>query len=46
MEGQLLVWGYDSNGFWKRRIDCKHDEVHSLLATINGYDDYDFEISE
>lgn len=43
MNGELIVWGYDEDGFWKRHISCNSDDIHSILLTIGNYDDYDFE---
>ena len=43
MHGELVVWGYDEDGFWKRYISCHRDDISSILLTIGNYDDYDFE---
>lgn len=43
MNGELIVWGYDEDGFWKRYISCHQDDISSIVLTIGNYDDYDFE---
>lgn len=43
MFGTLVVWGTDSDGFWKQRIPCYQSEVVRYLALVGDYDDYDFE---
>lgn len=43
MLGTLIVWGEDSEGFWKMRISCTQSEVSDKLAELSDYEDHDFE---
>lgn len=43
MFGTLIVWGTDSNGFWKKRIKCYQSQINDKLAIVGNYEDYDFE---
>ncbi|GIN88672.1 hypothetical protein J6TS2_50580 [Heyndrickxia sporothermodurans] len=43
MFGKLIIWGNDTNGFWKKSIPCYQSEIDFHLAKIGDYEDYDFE---
>lgn len=38
---KLQVWGYDEDGFWKHEYNVYRNEVDTILAGYDNYEDYD-----